>query len=66
MPQLSAWGKTKKTQRLTALRGAFAVTIAALALIFTIADPRIAEAKYAAIVVDAGTGVVRHEANADD
>ena len=66
MATLSACKKSKKFQRLTALRGALAFTAAALALSFTVANPRIAEAKYAAIVVDAGTGVVRHEANADD
>jgi len=66
MAQLSACGITKKNQHLTASRGLLAATFAALALIFTTVDTRIAEAKYAAIVVDAGTGVVRHEANADD
>jgi D-alanyl-D-alanine carboxypeptidase len=66
MAQLGACGKNKKTQRLTALRGTFAIAIAALALILTAVAPRIAEAKYAAIVVDAGTGVVRHESHADD
>lgn len=66
MAKLSACGNTKKNQYLTASRGLLAATFAALALIFTTFDARIAEAKYAAIVVDAGTGVVRHEANADD
>ena len=66
MAQLSACEKTKKNQYFTATRGLLAATFAALALTFTTLDARIAEAKYAAIVVDAGTGVVRHEANADD
>ena len=47
-------------------RRLFILPLAVLALILTVAAPRIAEAKYAAFVVDAGTGVVRHEANADE
>lgn len=66
MAQLSAGKKTNNNQRLTALRSIFAVSVAALALILIATTPRIAHAKYASIVVDAGTGVVRHEANADD
>lgn len=66
MAQLSVCKKTNKIQCFTAPRGLLAVSIAALALLCTAAAPRIAHAKYAAIVVDAGTGVVRHAANADD
>lgn len=66
MPQSSAYGKIKKNQYFSALRGFSAATVAAFAVLYLAAAPRIAEAKYAAIVVDAGTGAVRHATNADE
>jgi len=66
MAQLCAWGKSQQTQRFAAFRDSLALAVTVVALALTLLSPRIAHAKYAAIVVDAGTGVVRHEAHADD
>jgi len=65
MAQLGAQGKGKETQPFSARHGLQAITLAIFTLILVAVDARIAHAKYAAIVVDAGSGVVRHETNAD-
>jgi D-alanyl-D-alanine carboxypeptidase len=74
MAQLNACKKSLQIQRSPILRGFFSAlptrflvfSVAILAALLTISSPRIAQAKYAAIVVDAGTGAIRHETNADD